>query len=158
MLRFCDVIRYKHGFVFCLLSESFAGVIDDGLEGVIRKYDDEVFDNADTVGACAFVTESDGEVVGMASWDPRGGPDAGQIGWICILPKYQGNGFGQDQVKEILRRLKGQGFRKVFVKTGEHPFFERAQKMYTACGFKEFKRYPTGDQPGYGTIEYEIEL
>jgi hypothetical protein len=30
--------------------------------------------------------------------------------------------------------------------------------MYAACGFKESKRHPTGGQPGYGTIDYEIEL
>ncbi len=30
--------------------------------------------------------------------------------------------------------------------------------MYAACGFKESKRHPTSDQPGYGTIDYEIEL
>jgi hypothetical protein len=30
--------------------------------------------------------------------------------------------------------------------------------MYAACGFKEIRRYPTGDQPGYGTIDYEVEL
>ena len=62
------------------------------------------------------------------------------------------------QVKEILRRLKLSDFKKAFVRTGEHPFFTNAQKMYAACGFKEIKRHPTGDQPGYGTIDYELKL
>ena len=62
------------------------------------------------------------------------------------------------QIKEILGRLKRDGFKKAFVRTGEHPFFTRAQNMYASCGFKEIKRHPTGDQPGYGTIDYEIGL
>jgi GNAT superfamily N-acetyltransferase len=74
------------------------------------------------------------------------------------LPEYQGKGFGKAQIKEILRRLKKQGFKKAFVRTGEHPFFNKAQKMYIACGFGESERYPMGDRPKCATIDYEIEL
>jgi GNAT superfamily N-acetyltransferase len=74
------------------------------------------------------------------------------------LPKFQGKCFGKAQVKEVLRRLKQDNFKKAFVRTGEHLFFTSAQKMYVACGFKELKRHSNGDQSGYGTIDYEIEL
>lgn len=158
MLTFEPIIKYEKGIIFTLLSQSFSEVSDEKLEEIMRQYDNEVFENPDTVGACVFVSMFNDSITGMASWDPRQGPEHGIIGWDCILPEYQGKGFGKAQMFEVLRRLKQEGFQKAFVRTGEHPFFIRAQKMYLACGFQEIKRYSTGDQPGYGTIEYQIIL
>ena len=158
MLTFEDISDYKPGIIFSLLSQSFAELWNDELEEKIKQFDKEVFESPDTVGACTFISTLNGKAVGMASWDPRQGPELGEIGFNCILPEYQGKGFGKAQIKEIFRRLKEAGFEKAFVRTGEHPFFAKAQKMYVACGFRESKRYPIGDQPGYGTIDYEIEL
>jgi len=158
MLTFEPIIKYEKGLIFTLLSQSFSGVSDEKLEEIMRQYDDEVFENPDTVGACAFITTFDNDVIGIASWDPRQGLEHGIIGWDCILPQFQGHGYGKAQMREVLRRLKQGNFKKAFVRTGEHPFFIRAQKMYLACGFQEIKRYPAGDQPNYGTIEYEITL
>ena len=158
LLRFSEITKYEQGTVFSLLSHSFAKILDDGLEEKIKQLDREIFGNSDTVGACAFISTLNDKLVGMASWDPRQGPEIGIIGYNCILPEYQGRGFGKTQIKEILKRLKNQRFKKAFVRTGGHLFFIRAQNMYLACGFKESRRYSTGDQPGYGTIDYEIEL
>jgi len=158
MIEFSRITEYEPGIIFSLLSQSFAELWNDELEEKIRQFDKEVFENPDTVGACTFISTLNGKPVGMASWDPRQGPELGIIGWICVLPEFQGKGFGKIQIKEILRRLKRDGFKKAFVRTGEHPFFSNAQKMYAACGFKESKRYPTGNQQGYGTIDYEIKL
>lgn len=158
MLKFKRITEYEPGIVFSLLSQSFAEVLDDGLEGKIKEYERDVFGNPDTVGACAFISTLNGEVVGMASWDPRQGPGLGIIGWVCVLPEFQGRSFGKIQIKEILRQFKRDGFKKAFVRTGEHPFFANAQKLYAACGFQESKRHPTGDQPGFGTIDYELKL
>lgn len=158
MLTFEPIIKYKKGLIFTLLSQSFSEVSDEKLEEIMRQYDNEAFENTDTVGACAFITTINSSVIGMASWDPRQGPEHGIIGWDCILPEFQGKGYGKTQMFEVLKRLKQGNFKKAFVRTGEHPFFIRAQKMYLACGFQEINRYPGGDQPGYGTIEYAIEL
>lgn len=158
MLKFEPIIKYKKGFVFSLLSLGFAGVLDDELEEKIEDFDRQVFENPDTVGACTFISVLNGSIVGIASYDPQKMPELGIIGFNCVLPEYQGRGFGEAQIKEIIRRFREAGFKKVFVRTGEHPFFAPAQKMYLACGFKESERHPTGDQPGYGTIDYEIEL
>ena len=78
--------------------------------------------------------------------------------WSCVLPAFRGRGFGRMQIKEVLGRLKGEGFKRVLVRTGEHRFFAAARRMYVACGFREVRRYPTGDQEGYGTIDYEVDL
>ena len=158
MLKFKQITEYEPGIIFSLLSQSFGEVLDGMLEEKIKQYDKEAFESPDTVGACVFISTLNGKPVGIASWDPRQGPELGIIGWVCILPKFQCKGFGEAQIKEVLKRLKQDGFKKVFVRTGEHPFFTNAQKMYAACGFKEIKRHPTGDQPGYGTIDYELKL
>ena len=158
MLKFKQITEYEPGIIFSLLSQSFGEVLDGMLEEKIKQYDKEAFESPDTVGACVFISTLNGKPVGIASWDPRQGPELGIIGWVCILPKFQCKGFGEAQIKEVLKRLKRDGFKKAFVRTGEHPFFTSAQKMYAACGFKEIKRHPTGDQPGYGTIDYELKL
>jgi GNAT superfamily N-acetyltransferase len=158
MLKFEPITKHQRGLIAELLSHGFAGVMDNALQDKIKEFDKEVFEKPDTVGACVFISTLNGKSVGMASWDPRQWPKVGIIGWNCVLPEHRGNGIGKAQIEEILKRLRILGFEKVFVRTGEHPFFTSAQKMYAACGFKEIKRHPTGDQPGYGTIDYDIEL
>ncbi len=158
MLKFEPITKYEKGFVFSLLSQSFAKLWNNELEEKIKRFVKEVFGKPDTVGACTFISTLDGKPVGMASWDPRQGPELGIIGYNCILPEYQSRGFGKAQIKEVLRRLKEQGFKKAFVTTGKHPFFEPAEKMYLACGFKETKRYSEGRDLRYGSIDYEIRL
>src|SRR3989339_1231936 len=152
MLKFEPVKKYEEGIIFSLLSQSWKKLWNDELEEKIKQFDQEVFKNPDTVGVCVFISTLNGKPIGMASWDPRQWPELGIIGYNCILPKFQDKGFGKAQINEVLERLKRGGFKRAFVKTGEHPFFSSAQKTYTACGFKEIKRHPTGDQPGYGTI------
>ncbi|MHC5061465.1 MAG: GNAT family N-acetyltransferase [Planctomycetota bacterium] len=141
-----------------MLYQSFEELWNDELAEKIKQFDREVFENPDTVGACVIISTLNGKPVGMASWDPRQGPKLGIIGYNCILPEYRGRGFGKTQFEEILKRLKEQGFKKVIVTTGEHPFFEAADKMYLACGFKETGRYNEGRDPRYGSIDYEIAL
>lgn len=158
MLNFERITKYEPGIIFALLAQSFAGLLNSELENKLRKSDKEVFENPDTVGACVFISMLNGKPVGMASWDPRQGPKLGIIGYNCILPEYQGKGFGKAQVKEILKRLKEQGFKKVIVTTGEHPFFEPADKMYLSCGFTETKRYNDGRDSRYNSIDYKVEL
>ncbi|MHC4636776.1 MAG: GNAT family N-acetyltransferase [Planctomycetota bacterium] len=158
MLKFEPIPKYEKGVVFSLLSQSFVELWNDELEEKIKQFDREVFENPDTVGACAFISTLNGNPIGMASWDPRQGPEFGIIGYNCILPEYQGRGFGKTQIKEILKRLQYQRFKKVIVTTGEHPFFDPADKMYLACGFIEIRRYNEGRDTRYGSIDYEIKL
>jgi GNAT superfamily N-acetyltransferase len=158
MLKFSEITEYEQGTVFSLLSQSFAELWNDKLEEKMKKFDKEVFENHDTVGACVFISTLNGKPVGMVSWDPRQGPELGIIGYNCILPEYQGRGFGKTQIKEIIKRMKEKGFKKVIVTTGEHPFFESTDKMYLACGFTETRRYIEGRDPRYGSIDYELKL
>jgi len=157
MLQFDTIIKYGEGIVFSLLAESFGGLWNEELQTKLRQFDDEVFANPETVGRCVFISILDSRPVGMASWDPRQRP-IGIIGYNGIVPAYQGRGCGKMQIREVLRRLQEQGFRKAAVTTGEHPFFAPAVKMYLACGFKEMRRYPKSSDLRYGAIEFEMDL
>jgi GNAT superfamily N-acetyltransferase len=158
MLKFEPVTKYERGLISQLLLQGFTDVMDDALKQKIEVYDEEVYDNPDTIGACVFITIEASELVGMASWDPRQWPEMGIIGWNCVLPKHSGNDIGKAQIEEILKRFRNADFEKAFVKTCEHPFFDAAQRMYRQCGFHVSKRHDTGGLAGYGTIDYEMQL
>ncbi len=157
-LTFTLVTNHHPGTIFSLLSQSYAPIRNDELEEKMRRADRETFDNPDTVGACTFITCLDGQPIGMASYDPRPGPELAIIGHNCILPNHQGRGFGRRQIAEILRRLKARHFAKVTVTTSDHPFFISAQKMYQACGFRQLRHFHQSPDSECQTIEYEIEL
>lgn len=114
-------------------------------------YDDAVHTERDTVGDSGFLTMLGSEVIGFASWDPRGWPNLGRIGHNCIDPAYQGQGYGRRQIEEILRLFRRKGFRRVQVRTDEHPFFEPARRMYERCGFEL-----VGQEPGVLLDNFEM--
>jgi GNAT superfamily N-acetyltransferase len=91
-------------------------------------------------------------MLGMASYNPRQGPNLGIIGWNCVVPEHQRKGIGKMQILEILRIFKTRGFRKACVKTGSEGFFLPARRTYESCGFIEVRR--TEDN----NIEYELDL
>ena len=157
-LIFTLITDHPPGTIFSLLSRSYAPIFNDELEQNLRKADRQTFENPDTIGSCTFITCLDSQPIGMASYDPRQGPDLAIIGHNCILPEFQGQGFGRQQILEILRRLKARGFRKAVVTTSDHPFFTPARKMYEACRFRQTRRFrPSPDSESH-TIEYQIEL
>ena len=157
-LAFTSITQHQPGTIFSLLRHSYASIWNDQLEEKFRKADADTFANPDTIGACTFVTCLDGQPVGFACYDPRQGLALAVIGQNCILPEYQRQGFGRQQIAEILRRLKEREFRKVTVTTSDHPFFVPAQKMYLACGFKEARRFNQTPDSQCQTIEYHLDL
>jgi GNAT superfamily N-acetyltransferase len=157
-LIFNKVAKYEPGVIRDLLFASYAEILDDYLRNQFRTFDRDVFENPDTVGACTFITTLGKEIVGMASYDPRQAPELGIIGHNCVLPEQQGNGYGKQQVIEIIRRLKLMHVRRIIVTTAEHPFFEPACRMYLSCGFVEFDRKKKHPQDLYKSIFYGMEL
>ena len=155
MLIFRPITEHNPGTIFSLLRDSYAPIWNERLEANFRRADRETFANPDTIGLYSFITCLDDEPIGFACYDPRPGPDLAIIGHNCILPRFQRQGFGSQQLAEIIRRLRERGFRKVTVTTSDHPFFVPAQKMYSACGFRELRRF--GQQPDQ-TIEYQLDL
>ena len=157
-LVFTQSSRYERGLIDRLLTTCYAGILDERLIEQFQRFDREVFENPDMVGACTFVTTLDSDVIGMASYDPRQAPERGIVGHNCILPEHQRKGYGKQQIAELIRRLRLRDIRRAVVSTSEHPFFEPAQKMYLSCGFTESQRKRENPQDRYQIIYYEMEL
>ena len=157
MLTYLSIDSFEKGIVFEFLAQSFEPLMNPELEAKLRRYDDEVFENRQTVGASLFLTQDEDELVGLASWDPRQFPKA-IVGYNCILPEYQGRGFGKLQALELVRRLKEVGFTEILAKTGDHPFYVPSQKMYESCGFDEIQRNIKSSDSRYGSIDYHLVL
>lgn len=163
ILTFKPISLYKPGSLSNIIYRSYVRLIKEYpkyWKQEKTKWDDfdkNAFDNP-KIGKCVFVTCLDENPIGVASYDPRPWPEFGEIGQNCILPEYQGRGYGKQQITEILRIFKENGVKKAIVTTSEHPFFVSAQKMYQGLGFKEVKRLPGGPDPNYGLIEFEKKL
>ncbi|UCE40650.1 MAG: GNAT family N-acetyltransferase [Candidatus Aminicenantes bacterium] len=123
-----------------------------------ERFDTDVYEDSDGIGDCTFLSWLEDKLIGFASYDPRQWPALGIVGHNAILPKFQGRGFGKQQIAEILRRFQKMGFKKAKVSTLDHPFFNPAQAMYLACGFCESRRIPWVGSPKYQLIEYEKDL
>jgi GNAT superfamily N-acetyltransferase len=157
-LIFTQTTEYESGIIYRLLLACYAEILDMELTEQFRQFDREVFENAETVGACMFVTTLNSDIVGMASYDPRQAPKLGIIGHNCILPEHQKKGYGKQQILEVIKRLKSKDIIRVIASTSEHPFFEPARKMYLSCGFTELERKRKHPEDLYRTIYYGMEL
>jgi len=163
-LRYTSPFEREPGIIDWLLNQSYAEIVEAEPEfwepekENWEQSDRDVFENPDTVGACTFLSWSGTDIAGFFSFDPRPQPAYGVIGHNCILPEYRGQGFGQQQICEILRRFRETGIRQARVSTNDHPFFVPAQRMYAACGFREVKRIPWDRDFNQRMIHYEIEL
>jgi GNAT superfamily N-acetyltransferase len=163
-LRFTSPFEREPGIVASLLKRSYAELVasdPDIWKPEVEnweKADRSVFENPGTVGACTFLSWANRDIVGLFCFDPLPRPAYGVIGHNCILPEFRGQGFGKQQIIEILQRFKEMGIRSAKVSTNDHPFFVRAQRMYTACGFREVKRVPWDRDLNQNMIHYEMEL
>jgi GNAT superfamily N-acetyltransferase len=158
-LNLKTLTEHQEGTFFNLLSQSYIGfdkIYSEYTKSWIndwKKYDNEIFNKPDTVGNCGFVTYLENVMIGFASWDSRQFP-IGIIGHNCILPRFRGHGYGQEQIKEIINRFKKQFFTKAVASTLDHDFFSAAHNMYLTCGFKEKRKY-TAKGSVNKIIEYE---
>jgi len=123
-----------------------------------ERFDNDVYEDPAGIGDCTFLSWLDDKLIGFASYDPRQWPSIGIIGHNGVIPEYQKQGFGKEQIAEILRRFKKMGFKRAKVSTLDHPFFVPAQKTYLSCGFWVMKWIPWEGCPKYRLIEYEQDL
>jgi len=157
-LTFNESVKYEPGIIFKLLSICYADILDQELIEQFQKFDEAVFKNPDTVGACTFITTLRLDIVGMASFDPRQTPKLGIIGHNCILPECRRKGYGSQQILELVSRLKSLSVMRAVVSTSEHPFFEPARRMYLSCGFSETERKKKHPHDLYKMVYYEMKI
>jgi len=123
-----------------------------------EETDRNVFQNPDTIGACTFLSLCGKDIAGFFSFDPRPQPAYGVIGHNCILPEYRNQGFGKQQVVEMLQKFRQIGIARARVSTNDHSFFLPAQRMYIACGFIEIEKVPWDRDPKQNIIRYETKI
>ncbi len=163
VVEFRSPLDFQKGTIARLLRESYAGlkgIADfdwDRFAKIFDDFDDEVFGDED-VARCTFIMTDEGLPVGLSSFDPRQRPAYGDIGHNCVLPSARGKGYGKIQMRETLRRMQERGIQTARVSTGADSFFEPAQRMYKACGFRETRRFERTEYPPGETIEYELPL
>jgi GNAT superfamily N-acetyltransferase len=157
-LTFASAIQSDPGIVYSILSQCYVGILDAAFEERLRRFDRDVFENPDTVGVCTLIDSRGGELVGLASYDPRQAPKVGILGHNGVLPSHRRKGYGTQQILEIVRLLAIRGCRRACVQTSEHPFFLPACKMYEACGFRESRRNRRGPEDEHRVILYEMPL
>ena len=163
-VEFRTALDQKPGTIASLLKQAYAELVKrnpalwEPEQANWEKYDCDVFEQPETVGACIFLTWFDGRLAGFGSWDPRQRLRFGIIGHNCILPEFQGRGLGKLQVHEIVRRFREMAIETAKVSTNDLPFFIPAQRMYESCGFREVRRIPWDRDPGQMIIEYEKEI
>lgn len=164
MITFKPINSLKRGQIFDLLTRCYHDLANKYDTKNRDKYieswhqsDKNAFDNPKTIGKCVLVSHLDNKPIGFVSYDPRNFPDYGIVGQNCVLPEYQGKGYGKLQLEELLKIFKDAGCSKAVVSTGDNDFFIPAQKMYESLGFKETGKN-FNEKWGFEEIEYEKTL
>ena len=91
----------------------------------------------DNPGWYTMVCVEDGAFIGTGSFCRSRFarfPDAGEVISIYFLPEYMGKGYGRELMKAVLRELKEQDFREVFLWVLEEN--RRARGFYESMGFR----------------------
>jgi GNAT superfamily N-acetyltransferase len=160
MIIFKTIDNFNPGLIQKIIKTSYKHLIDyfpdkkQKLFDQWEKEDMDAFNNLDTIGKHILFTCIIDEPIGFFSWDDRQYP-IGIVGQNCILPYYQGLGYGKNQIEMIIKIFQDKKFNVIRATTGDHDFFISAQKMYTNCGFQE-QRKINGDL--FKLIEYSKQI
>jgi GNAT superfamily N-acetyltransferase len=160
MIEYRTIDNFGSGLIEKLLKTSYQRLIDcfpDEKQRFYRQWekeDNEAFNNPETIGKYVLFTCISNNPIGYFSWDDRQYP-LGIVGQNCILPDYQGQGYGRKQIESVIKIFKDRKFNQIRATTGDHDFFISAQKMYANCGFRE-QRKMKGDL--YKLIEFSKQI
>jgi len=160
MIEFRPITNFKPGKIQELIKNCYRGLIEYFPNEKNRLYhqweneDKLAFQNIATIGRHILFSCIENNTIGLFSWDNRQFPN-GIIGQNCILPDFQGNGYGTQQIEKIIDILKINNFKTLSVETGSHEFFIPSLKMYEKNGFK-IKEKREGEL--FDIIEYIVEL
>jgi GNAT superfamily N-acetyltransferase len=160
MIVYKTIDNFKPGLIENLLKTSYKRLIDyfpnekQGFYHQWEKEDYEAFNNPDTISKYVLFSCLGNNPIGYFSWDDRQYP-LGIIGQNCILPSYQGQGYGRNQIESLIKIFQDKKFNELRVVTGDHDFFIAAQKMYINGGFKEHRKMK-GDL--FNLIEFSKQI
>jgi GNAT superfamily N-acetyltransferase len=145
MISYKTIDNFKPGLILQIIKASYQDLIGyfpdekQRLYSQWEKEDMDAFNNPDTIGKHVLFTCIKNKPIGYFSWDDRQ-YTIGIIGQNCVLPNYQGKGYGKKQIEVIIRLFQENKFKEITTITGDHQFFLSSQKMYIGCGFSEQKK------------------
>lgn len=159
-LEFRKVTDFKQGTLHKLLVDgySFDSRFEERYGADWVEFDQFFYDNPEIADKYGFITVLDGEPIGLVSWDPRNMPDYVEVGHNCISARYKGKGYGSQEMKEAVRRIKEyEGLKKIIVSTSNSLL--PAQRNYESAGFQLVqKRENDRDNFAGETLDYQIVL
>ena len=80
--------------------------------------------------------EKDGKTCAYACYGEIADSDASyELYWLATHNSCRGQGIGKALVAELIKRLKKQGGRKLFIKTEACPNYKATRRFYDSCGF-----------------------
>lgn len=96
-------------------------------------------DDPDSSDWINLVCESEGRIIGFATYRPCGDEDkdpvsVGELVAIYLLPEYWGQGLGKRMLDEVMRHFKTQAVSQVTLWVIEGN--SRAQRFYEMAGFR----------------------
>jgi GNAT superfamily N-acetyltransferase len=145
MITYKPINDFKQGLIQKLITNCYKGLIEYFPDEKQRFYcqweqeDKNAFQNIDAVGKYVLFTCINDNPIGYFSWDDRQYP-LGIVGQNCILPNYQGQGYGKKQIELMIQIFQDKKFNEIKAITGDHEFFMSARKMYINCGFQEQRK------------------
>ena len=121
-----------------------------------EEFDDFFYNNPHIAKTCGFITVLEGKAIGFVTWNPTKLPASVEIGHNCILTKYKGNGYGKQQMREAVKRIKITKAEKIVVCTNE--VLIPAQHTYKSSGFRFVRKVEETFHPEYSgkRIYYEL--
>lgn len=157
-LEFNKTTDYPRGLILDLLQDaySFDSRYEQHWIANWQEADSFMFDNPIIAEKYSFVSTLDGEPIGFIVWDPRNIPAYAELGHNCIRSLHKGKHYGNQQLREAIRRISEVGTRKIIVTTNEG--LVPAQRNYENVGFQLIRKRINEDNPECAGQYMDYEL
>lgn len=106
---------------------------------IARKYYDNYFPNKTTLfkGDEVYALVDGNEIIGVIGYFlDRFETKNYWLGWFYVHRNYQGKAYGKKLLEYVIKKLKKEGVKKLFVDTSSNKFYSNALMTYLENGFR----------------------
>jgi ribosomal protein S18 acetylase RimI-like enzyme len=84
-----------------------------------------------------IMAEHYGRLAGYACFGPiPATADSYDLYWIAVLPDFQGRGLGRRLVKEVEKRIRSAGGKRIYVDTSQRVQYASTRAFYESAGYR----------------------
>lgn len=143
-IEFQPITAFPRGTLMALLRDGYAFEPRFERDWLTQwqDFDDFFYDHPSIADSCGFMTVLEGKPIGFVTWNPTQMPELVEVGHNCIATAWKGNGYGRQQMREAVRRMKARGPKRIVVITNE--VCVPAQHTYESAGFQFVRK---ADEP-----------